>query len=206
MIRRRLRNGAGGPQCEIGLCQLLASDGRDCWPTGSAIGRLFALVCDLEMGAGRTSDPSRRAGLDNSSVVRPRAEACRPSAKLVEDRRIGWIGPVLARHCGGRADATAGGIPSFDIAIWTGASQHRIGRCSRSNLISSTCARALPLPEPISGDVGGLEGELRRWSTATRAAIRSAIPDWNRPMTNAELQEWLHGRFRGAVMILDPAK
>ena len=139
----------------------LPRHGRVARASGPASGRSVALACDLEMGARRASDPSRRANLDRQSCCSPCAGACRRRHAMHRGRPIGWIAPVLlVLGCIEQMPLRAE-LPSFDVAPWNDLRRRAsLHRCSRRPVISGRPRAGVDaVSGPVGGDVGRLGSE-----------------------------------------------
>ena len=131
-IGRRKNSGSDGDR--------LPRDSRAARASGSASGRLFALACDLEMGARRTSDPSRGTDLDRSRVVCPvrippgHLAGAQWSAHLL-------VSPGRARLSDDRASTVASGASEFRCrALERRRRKYRLANAAGTAVSGSPCA------------------------------------------------------------------
>jgi hypothetical protein len=127
-------------------------------------------------------------------------------SRTLRGRPIRWFAPLLlilgiVEQMPLRAD-----LPSFDIAQWNAVVANIASQMQPNQ---TYLVRTMPGRTPYQSQLAAMWAGLKANAPVVNGysgRYPPGYPDWNRPMTDAELQVWLHGRFAGTVMILDPAK
>jgi hypothetical protein len=119
---------------------------------------------------------------------------------------ISWLAPVLLVFGMIEQMPLQAELPIFDVAQWNTVVTSIASRMQQGQ---SYLVRPVPGLAPYQGQLAAMWAGLKanaRVVNGYSGRYPLHYPDWNQPMTDAELQQWLHGRFAGTVMILDPAK
>lgn len=126
-------------------------------------------------------------------------------ARSMDHRRIGWLAPILLFAVIEQMPLRAE-LPSFDVALWN---TYVASITSQMQPKQPYLVRPVPGLAPYQGQLAAMWAGLKANAPVVNGysgRYPLGYPDWNRPMMDADLQQWLHGRFPGTVMTLDPAK
>jgi hypothetical protein len=127
-------------------------------------------------------------------------------AQSMDRWRIGWLAPVLLVLGMIEQMPLRAELPSFDVAQWNTVVTSIASRMQRGQ---PYLVRSVPGLAPYQGQLAAMWAGLKANAPVVNGysgRYPLGYPDWKRPMTDAELQEWLNGKFARSVMILDPAK
>jgi hypothetical protein len=120
------------------------------------------------------------------------------------ERRVRWMAPLLLVLGVMEQIPWRGELPSFDVATWN----------ADVEIVRSQMTPREPHYVGLKPGVPAYQGQLLGMWAGLKANApvvngysgRYPIhyPDWTRTMTDAELQQWLAGRYAGSVSVIQP--
>jgi hypothetical protein len=127
-------------------------------------------------------------------------------ARSIDRKRLVWLGPIVLLFAVIEQMPLGAELPSFDVGAWNAGVTSIASRMQQGQ---PYLVRSAPGLTPHQSQLAAMWAGMKANAPVVNGysgRYPLQYPDWNRPMTDAQLHEWLQGRFVGTVAILDPAK